>query len=283
MGDVLVTGVTGTVGSAVAASLVDAGESVTGAVRHPTSRAGRVESRRLDFTAPTNWDELFDGIDRLFLVRPPAIADVASTLLPMIDEALRRGVTRIAFLSLQGVQFNRSTPHHAVETHLKKSGADYTFLRPNFFLQNLSTTYAAEIRDTGHIIVPAGRARTAFIDARDIGLAAAAVLTEAGHERKAYTLSGEESLDYHQVAETMTRVLGRPIVYTNPSADEYEAHLRAGGYPEDYIAVQRMIYRIVRLGVSARPDHSVEKLTGRPARRLPEFVNDYRGAWTGSR
>ncbi|MBO1738004.1 hypothetical protein [Leifsonia sp. TF02-11] len=52
-------------------------------------------------------------------------------------------------------------------------------------MQNLSTTYAKEIRDRGKIFVPAGRSHTAFIDARDIGAVAAAVFTSAGHDRKA--------------------------------------------------------------------------------------------------
>lgn len=212
-------------------------------------------------------------------MRPPAIANVSDTLLPMIDQALARGISRIVFLSLQGVQFNRTTPHHAVEAHLKQRKAEYTFLRPNFFMQNLSTTYAAEIRDTGQIVVPAARARTAFIDTRDIGLVAARVLTNSGHERRAYTLSGEQSLNYFEVAATMTKVLGRTITYTHPSPAGYEQHLRDAGHPADYIAVQRMIYKIVRLGVSARSDHSVAKLTGQPARAFAEFVADYRATW----
>ena len=54
-------------------------------------------------------------------MRPPAISDMGTTLVPIIDAALARGITRIVFLSLQGVQFNRKTPHHAVEAHLKQA------------------------------------------------------------------------------------------------------------------------------------------------------------------
>lgn len=50
-----------------------------------------------------------------------------------------------------------------------------TFLHPNFFMQNLSTTYAQRIRDHSEIFVPAGRSRTAFVDARDVGRGAVSV------------------------------------------------------------------------------------------------------------
>ena len=46
----------------------------------------------------------------------------------------------------------------------------------------------------------AANARTAFVDARDIGRVAARVFTECGHVGKAYTLSGAQSLTYYQVA-----------------------------------------------------------------------------------
>lgn len=67
------------------------------------------------------------------------------------------------------------------------------------------------------IYVPAGRSFTAFIDARDIGRVAATTFTEPGHTRKAYPLSGEQSLSYRTIARTMTEVLGRHITYARPS------------------------------------------------------------------
>ena len=152
-------------------------------------------------------------------------------------------------------------------------------MRPNFFMQNLSTTYAAQIRDTGDIVVPAGRSRTAFIDARDIGKVAAAVFTSATHLRRAHTLSSEQSLTYLNVAQIMTGVLGRPIRYTRPSEADYVASLAAHGAPEDYIAVQKMIYRVVRLNVSALPNRAVGTLTGSPATTFEAFVRDHRHVW----
>lgn len=279
---VFVTGATGIVGSAVVRELALLGEPVVAAVRDPGARdwPGGVTPRRFDFGLPAaGLEQALEGVDRLFLLRPPAIADVEARLFPLIDAANRVGLRQIVFLSLQGVQANRSTPHHAVEQYLRSTGSPYTFLRPNFFMQNLATTYAADIRESGVIFVPAGGARTAFIDARDIGRVAAAVFTEPGHLGRAYTLSGEQSLTYRQVARIMTQVLGRPIQYARPSEDEYLDRLRGRGLPDDYIAVQRMIHRVVRLNVSALPNRSIRRLTGRPATRLARFVADNRQAW----
>lgn len=280
-GAVLVTGSTGNVGAAVARHLIARGETVVSAVRDssdPGVVAG-TEARAFDFENPSGWADALAGVDRLFLLRPPAIADVQRHLFPVIDAALRHGVQHIVFLSLQGVQFNTATPHHAVEKYLRARKAPFTFLRPNFFMQNLSTTYAAEIRDRSEIAVPAGRARTAFIDTDDVGRVAACVLTEPGHLGTAYTLSGEQSLDYVDVARMLSAELGREITYTRPSPEQYADMLRERGMPQDYIDVQAMIYRVVRLNVSALPNRQVRRLTGAPATTFAAFAHRERAVW----
>ena len=102
-------------------------------------------------------------------------------------------------------------PHAAVETWLRGSGLDWTFVRAAFFHQNLSTTYASDIRDRDEICVPAGRGATAFVDAVDVGaVAAAALLDPAGHRCRAWTITGPEALNYAQVAAILFQILGRP-------------------------------------------------------------------------
>ena len=296
MGSILVTGASGTVGRSVAAALLAQGENVVLAVRNPATIAHTAipvaswdpapggippagTPRAFDFADPVGWDPAFVGVDRLFLLRPPAIANVEDTLVPVIDAALERGIRQIVFLSLQGVQFNPATPHHAVEKHLRLRRAPYTFLRPNFFMQNLSTVYCDDIRERSEIYLPAARARTALVDARDIGRVAAQVFTEPGHLGKAYTLSGGQSLDYFQVADILSEVLSRRITYARPSVDDYLARLADQGAPADFIAVQKMIYRVVRLGVSAFPNQMIRRLTGVPATSFLEFATDHRNLW----
>ncbi|WP_158698570.1 MULTISPECIES: SDR family oxidoreductase [Microbacterium] len=280
---VFVTGATGSVGAAAVASLVEKGVRVVAAVRDASATGALpagAEHRVFEFSAdPEAMRRALEGCDRLFLMRPPPIEDVEQFLFPLIDAAMAMGIRQIVFLSLQGVEHNKGVPHYRVEKYLEQIGAPFTFLRPNFFMQNLSTTYRDDIRDRDEIFLPAGHAFTAFIDARDIGAVAAAVLTSPGHIRKKYTLNGEQSLTYRNVGRILSDILGRPIRYARPSEKEYLARLTAEGYPKDYIDVQRMIYRVVRWNISAFPNRAVRKLTGRPAATFRQFAERERTAW----
>ena len=87
-------------------------------------------------------------------------------------------------LSIQGVERNRVVvPHRKVEDHLRRNGLAWTFVRAAYFMQNLSMTHAADIRERDEIFLPAGRrSRTAHVDARDVAAVAAVALTGEGHQ-----------------------------------------------------------------------------------------------------
>ena len=165
---------------------------------------------------------------------------------PANTDITNKDARRIVFLSLQGVQFNTKTPHHAVEKYLKALKAPFTFLRPNFFMQNLSATYRNDIRDHEQIVVPAARARTAFVDTDDVGRVAAHVLNQTGHIGKAYTLSGERFLSYYQVARILEEVLGYAVTYTEPTVAEYVGRLESSGATADYRVAPRQALVVTR-------------------------------------
>jgi len=164
--DILLTGATGNVGKEVARELRVMGVPF----RVGTVKPGKIvqidanmEIRRFDFLDPTTFEGAFDGIKHLFLVRPPALADVPKELAPAIRAAVAAGVQHIVFLSLQGVENNRVTPHYKIEQLILELGVRYTFLRASFFMQNLSTTSAHEIKTLSEIRLPVGKAKTSFI------------------------------------------------------------------------------------------------------------------------
>ena len=171
-------------------------------------------------------------------------------MLPVVRAAKDAGVRHVVFLSLLGVEKNQVEPHAQVERFILEAGLPHTFLRPSFFMQNLSTTHRDDIREHGELFVPAGQGRTGFIDARDIAAVGARTLLEDGHEGKAYDLTGSEALTYAEVAALFTEVLGRPIRYSAPGALRFTMRWYRRKQPVAFIAVMTGIYTVCRLGLA---------------------------------
>jgi len=253
---ILVTGAPGNVSTEIVRMLSAANQDVRAAVAVDSGRARLrlgedLPCVRFDFSDPTTYPAAFAGVRKLYLMRPPAITDV---------------------------ERNRFVPHFKIEQHIQASGLPYTFLRPTYFMQNLSTTYRMSIRN-GEIPLPTGRGKMSFIDARDIAAVAAKVLSEDGHVNRAYTLTGSEAYDYFQVAGIFSEVLGKPIRFTRPSFMAYRGAMAAQGMPRALINVTTVMYLIARLGLSATLTADTRTLLGRPPITLREFVRDHADSW----
>lgn len=280
---ILVTGATGNVGLEVVRLLHEQGYPVRAAVRSPTrssiSLLTNVESVRFDFEQPQTFEAALQGITTLFLVRPPAISQVKKYIYPAIAAARAAGVERVVFLSLLGAERNRIVPHAQIEAYIQSIDLPYTFLRASFFMQNLSTIHRGDIRDSSEIFIPAGIGKTSFIDVRDIANVAVKVITEPGHENKAYALTGDKALDYYEVAEIFTIVLSRQIVYTNPSIFKFALRMYNRGLAIDFIAVMIGIYTAARLGLAARVTQDVTQILQKAPIGMEEFVRDNQNSW----
>ena len=236
----------------------------------------------LDFTNVTTFDAALSGVSRVLLIRPPQLADVDAYFKPFIDAMKRAGIRQVIFLSLQGVENNSITPHHKIEKLIVESGLPFTFLRPSFFMQNLSTTHRDEIRLRSEIFIPAGNGRTSFVDVRDIGAVAALALTSSTGEylNRGYELTGSEALTYGEVATIMTNVLGRKITYRNPSILRFiwqKWHTEKNELSFTLIMVA--LYTVSKLGKAAGLTKETEQLLGRPPITFQQFASDYRAVW----
>lgn len=281
---ILITGATGNVGSEVVKGLTGLAPIRIGAYETEPARKvfgddAAYEFVHFDFLDSSTYGPAFTGIEKMFLVRPPALANVKRDIAPALQVAKQAGVKHIVFLSIQGVEQNRIVPHYKIEKAILALGFTYTLLRASFFMQNLSTTHLSEIRDHGTISVPVGKARTSFIDVRDSAAVAVRALTEAGHEDKIYTLTGSEALDYDQVSKTMAAELGRPIRYTNPSVIGFVCDQVAAGRAFGFTLVMAGLYTITRFGNAKEVTPDVRRILGREPITIRQFVHDYHMCW----
>lgn len=282
MNPILITGATGNVGREIIKQLHKAEHPVRAAVVS-TEEAQQlpvaIPWEIFDFTNPATYPRAFAGVEKMFLMRPPHITNIQRGIEPALVYAAQAGVKHIVFLSLLGAEKNSFVPHAKIEKRLLTGPVPYTLLRCGFFMQNLNTTHRQDIREHNDIFIPAGRGKTAFIDVRDIATAAAKILTEPGHEQKAYPLTGSAAFDYHEVAHLMSQELGRPITYSNPSLPRFIWRFWRRGYPLRYVSVVAAIYITTRFGAAATVTPHLRELLGRDPISLTQFIRDYASAW----
>lgn len=280
---IMVIGALGNVGSEVVKCLLAQGVSVRAADLFPEKVRQRfgngVESVLFDFAKPETFAPAFKGIQKLFLMRPPQISNIQKYMVPALEATKAAGVKHMVFLSLIGIEQNKVVPHYKVEQWLLASGLDYTFLRCSFFMQNLNTTHRAEIRERDEIYIPVGNAKTSFLDVRDIGAVAALALTQPGHEKKAYDLTGSEALDYYQVAGLFSQVLGRKITYKNPSALGFFVSQLQHKSNLMFALVTTWLYTNTRNGMANVLTGEVLRLLGRKPILMSQYIEDYKGSF----
>lgn len=282
---ILVTGAAGNVGREVVRALLARGAPVVAADYEEGRLSGLfgqpVEAVRLDFHDPETWASATRGCAHMFLMRPPAIADVENNLNPFVDAAREHGVDHVVFLSVAGAGKNKVVPHRKVEDHLRERGDHHTNLRPGFFAQNLQSAYREDIVEDGRIYVPAGTKKPVnWIDVRDIAEVAALVLEDPEpHRGQNYTLAGPGAVPWSEVVGALSEELGRQIEYDAASVPGYMLHLKRQGLPGGAVAVQTVLHFLLRFGQGATEDPTLEELLGRPGRPIQDYIRDHAHLW----
>lgn len=285
MGKILVTGATGNVGKYVTEYLIKQARGVKAAGMHEEKARALfgegAEYCRFDFEKPETFENALQDVDRVFIMRPPQMGN-PEDFRPFIETMKKQNTIKlVVFLSLIGIEKNPAPPHHKIEKMLRNSGIPWCFVRPSFFMQNLSGVHAFEIKHFNRIVIPAGRALTSFVDAKDIGEISAKILAEPDiHINKAYDLTGPEALSYEEAAKIMSRELKKEIVYTGVSihtAFTYWTKIR--GLEKNYAMVMCMLYLMTRMGTARTVSDDFEKVMGKKPRSFGNFVRENREAW----
>jgi uncharacterized protein YbjT (DUF2867 family) len=275
---IFVMGATGRVGGAVIDALP--GEVRIRAATQREQQSNEIDWVQFSLEDETTFATALDGVDAIFLMRPPQITK-GSAFVSFLEAAQKRGITRIVVLSVAGAESNAILPHHAMENVVMEMGFDWTMIRPSDFMQNLETVHLESIRDRDEIAVPAGQGRSSFIDVSDIGEVIAKTHLEDGHSAKGYTLTGPKALNFAEVANILTEVLGRPIRYRQIGAVLFLIEQMRRGQPIGMSLVMTALYTVQRFGKASTITGEVERLLGRPPNDIRHYIGRVTSLWRG--
>jgi uncharacterized protein YbjT (DUF2867 family) len=235
--------------------------------RYP--QAERVQRDLLD---AASLHPAFAGVDRVFLLTP-SVPEQGRLEENALAAALKAGVQRIVYVSSTDVgwEIELSAAHRVTERRLADSGVDHVVVRPEYLLNNLLGEVDELAR--GRLVAPSADGRCPFVDARDVGAVAAAVLLAAGAFQGPLEVTGPESLSFTQLAGRLQAALGRPIEHVDPEPEEWAQEVVSAGMPPwlaDALAEYFEVLRERPLEVS----DDTRRVIGRNPRSVEDFTDD---------
>ena len=268
---VLVTGGRGKIARAVAEGLLAAGLDVRIASRGPA--AIPPPTVLLDFSAPASLDVAFQDVTQVFLYADPSTAQA------FVDAAEAAGVKQVVLMSSAASHDDTASaeadPHGAAERVIATGSFASTFLCPGAFMSN-AAFWSHSIKATGQVRLPYLHAEEAPIHERDIADVAVQVLLGgpgSEHDGQGYELSGPESMTRRRQIELIGEIIGIPVepVELTPAQgrEELGRAMRSEAQLESL-----MSYWASRVGVPYQVEHTVERITGRPARTFTTWTRE---------
>jgi len=266
---VLVTGGTGKTGRRLVSQLGKSGAACRVAARGADAIEGGYP---FDWTQPTSWDRALDQVTAVYLVAPQVEGDSSSMMIEFVQMALRRGVGRFVLLSAS-LLLPGGPAMGQVHRWLKENTAQWTVLRPSWFMQNFSEAHhLASIRGENKIYSAAAHGRVPFVSADDIAAAAKVALTSESPFNCDFILTGSQLLTYDQVAERISKVAGRTISHHRLSPEALAARYRSLGLGAIHALTLAAMDTAIADGAEDRVTGCVEHLTGRPSTTFDAFV-----------
>jgi uncharacterized protein YbjT (DUF2867 family) len=276
---ILITGATGTIGTALAHQLKEAGTPFLTL----SSKADKGASRVASFESVPALTQAFQGVDTLFVLLPlvPNKLELARNV---AQAAVAAGVKHIVRSSGAGADVNAgfSLPRlqGEIDAVFTQSGIPSTFLRNAGFMQNYITFQGQMVKD-GMIYAATNDAAQSLIDVRDIAAVAAKILQNpAHHAGKAYTLTGGESLTDTQRAARLSQALGRTVGYTPITVEDSSGVMRnEWKMPSVLVDWMDSLNTLVGKGYAAGISPDVQNLLGRKPITFAQFAQDHALAW----
>lgn len=269
---ILVVGANGKTGSRVVARLEDNG--------HGVRRGSRNAEIPFDWEAPETWTASLAGVSKAYVTYFPDLAfpGAVEKLEAFTRVAAESGLEHIVLLSGRGEHFATMG-----EEVVRNSGLGFTIVRAAWFAQNFSEGYLRDPILGGVLPMPGGDISEPIIDIDDIADVVVASLTEDGHIGERYEVTGPRLMTFAEMAEVLSRTLGRHIQHVPISFEDFHANVAASG--DTFVA--DVFTQIARETLDGRNEYTadgVQRALGREPRDFAEFaaVAASRGVWTSA-
>jgi len=278
---IVVTGATGHLGRLVIGDLLERGvapDSLAAVVRSEAKAADLaargVELRVADYDRPETLKAAFRPGDRVLFVSGSEPGRRIPQHTAVVDAAREAGVGLLAYTGVLGgpnADFELAREHQATEELILASKLPYVFLR-NGWYSEVYTAQLPTVLEHGAVVACAGDGRVASAARADYAAAAAAVLTEEGHENSVYELSGDVAWSFTEYAALVAELSGRAVEYREVPPEQLLEILVGAGLPKPFAEVLVDVDRAISRGLLAGTSGTLSRLIGRPTTPIGDSV-----------
>jgi NAD(P)H dehydrogenase (quinone) len=285
VGKITLTGATGQLGNLVVRHLLEKGvpaQNMAAVVRN-VEKAGQLkelglEIRQGDYEDGRSLLAAFKDTEKLLFISSPLWDNThrIKQHATVVEAARDAGVGHIVYTSLafpDKMTLGLEHVHLATEHAIKTTGIPYTFLRNGFYMELLVNPSLQGMIQSGEIVTSTAGGKMNYVTRSNLALAAATVLTEAGHENQIYELVNPNVFTYDQLAAILSEVSGKEVKHRDVSPDEaYRLLVQSGASEGDAGFLVHGLYASIAKGQFSHTSDDLHKLIGDHITTVQEAV-----------
>ncbi len=240
----IILGATGHVGSAVALTLLRAGEPVTVVTRDPNkqdewTRQGAAVAIA-DVREHDQLRSVLDRGERLFVLNPPAAPatdtareeqkSIASILAALPGSGIRRIVAQSTYGAQPGDQVGDLGVLYELEQGLAKTRIATSVIRAAYYMSNWDTALATAQQEGKLYTFYPPAFKLPMVAPQDLGQVAARLLRESVAQTGLYYVEGPQSYSSADVAAAFTSALGKQVQAVHIPQEQWIPTLQTLGF-----------------------------------------------------
>ncbi|WP_312153697.1 SDR family oxidoreductase [Atlantibacter hermannii] len=277
---IAVTGATGQLGQLVINELLAThnAQDLVAIVRNPAKAQALaqkgVQVREADYGNSAALAQALQGVEKLLLISSSEVGQRAPQHRNIINAAKSAGVQLIAYTSLLHADtspLGLRAEHIETENDLAQSGIPFVLLRNGWYSENYLASVPAAL-EHGAFIGSAGDGKIASALRQDYAAAAAKVLSLDNQAGKVYELAGDEAWTLTELAEKLSALTGKSVVYENLSEADFAAALQNAGLPEGFARLLADSDVGASKGGLYDDSHQLSRLIGRPTTSIDDSL-----------
>jgi len=241
-----------------------------------------------DFDKPETLEAAVRGAHKLLLISGTRVGARVRQHRAAVDGAAAAGVKHVVYTSFVNVEADNpavvTRDHRETERLIEASGMSHTFLRDAHYADAMIVNAGPSFIASGVWLTSTKGAREAMVWREDCVNCAVAVLTQDGHENKAYPITGPNRENFAEVAAMLSEISGHAVRLVETDDAGMYAHFDALGIPREPVDDQSVggipwnsddmvsFERSIREGFLDVCTDDVERLTGSKARSVHEMI-----------